>query len=115
LQAAAIKQLAIHPNLVFSIRNHPNKAFLVKAYLAIDSINLDDEIAVCIDGQATHNRCNLSSDLCKEDGSILNDGPSTTVSMQLDDADFDAAIEVWLERFDTFLSRSERIITKYYC
>jgi hypothetical protein len=32
LQAAAIKQRAIHPNLVFSICNHPNEAFLVKAH-----------------------------------------------------------------------------------
>ena len=96
------------PTLRHELRRTANDAFLLRAYLSFRKRADGDEVAVTVDVQGDGKRLVVASDACTEDGTVIADGPSSTIPLFAGQAETEAALASWLKAFEHFLQTNEQ-------
>ena len=102
-------QIASNTNpLITDVRNVATDAFPMTACASFLKDQQGEGLAVTVSVRGDESVLVVESDICMDDGTILAEGPSLTLSLLKEPDRVDGLVAQWLKSFDTFLLDKER-------
>lgn len=97
----------VDPTLICSVGNYSNEAYLLFGYLSFMRHGDGNEVAITLGVQTDGEQLTAVSDVCTDEGIIIADGPSATISLSSNQPNIKVALDEWLEEFGQFLQEIE--------
>lgn len=107
LETFAEKVTKNDSTLICRVVNTTNKAYLLRGYLSFMKHEDGNEVAITLGVQTNGKELTAVSDVCTDEGVIIADGPSTTISLSGNQPNIKVALDEWLDKFGRFLEDVE--------
>ncbi len=91
------------------INSNANDYFPLRVYMSFIKSSEGEEIAICVSIQNRDNQVFIDSDISKDNGEIIINGPSSLLP-NIGDVDFELRFSKWLKAFEHFLGDKKHIL-----